>query len=48
MYREPNIVINTSKKNRWAGHLVRMSDDRTLKKVLLGKTDGNRKAGRPK
>jgi hypothetical protein len=25
-----------------------MSDDRTVKKVLLGKPDGRRKAGRPK
>lgn len=34
--------------NVWAGHLVRTSDDRTVKKVLLGKTDGKRKAARPK
>ena len=47
MYRKPNIVTNKSKKIRWAGHLVRMSDDRTVKKVLLGKPDGSRKAGRP-
>ena len=32
----------------WAGHMVRMSDDRTIKKVFLGKPDGRRKAGRPK
>jgi hypothetical protein len=25
-----------------------MSDDRTVKKVILGKPDGRRKAGRPK
>jgi hypothetical protein len=25
-----------------------MSDDRTVKKVFLGKSDGRRKAGRPK
>jgi hypothetical protein len=28
--------------------LVRMSDDRTVKKVFLGKPAGRRKAGRPK
>jgi hypothetical protein len=32
----------------WKGHLVRMSDDRTVKKVFLGKSDGRRKSGRPK
>jgi hypothetical protein len=32
----------------WAGHLVRTSDDRTVKKVFLEKRDGRRKAGRPK
>jgi hypothetical protein len=30
----------------WASHLVRLSDDRTVKKVFLGKPDGRRKAGR--
>jgi len=28
--------------------LIRRSDDRTVKKVFLGKPDGRRKAGRPK
>jgi len=32
----------------WAGHVVRMSVDRTIKKVFLGKADGQRKPGRPK
>ena len=27
--------------------LIRRSDDRTVKKVFLGKPDGRRKAGRP-
>ena len=31
-----------------AGHLVRMSDDRTVKEVFLGKPDRIRKAGRPR
>jgi len=48
LYRKPNIVTNKSKKTRWAGHLVRMSYDRNIKKVLLRKPDGSRKAGRPK
>ena len=49
MYRIPNIVTTIKvRRLEWAGHLVRMSDDRTVKKVFLGKLDGRRKAGRPK
>jgi hypothetical protein len=48
MYRKPNIVTTiTVGRLEWAGQLVRMSDDRTVKKVFLGKPDGRRKAGRP-
>ena len=38
MCRKPNIVT-TIKVGRleWAGHVVRMSDDRTVKKVFVGK-----------
>jgi hypothetical protein len=32
----------------FAGHIVRKSDDKTVKIVFLGKPDGRRKAGRPK
>jgi hypothetical protein len=32
----------------WTGHLVRTSDDRTIKKVFLEKRDGRRQAARPK
>jgi len=32
----------------WAGHVVGMSVDRTIKKVFLGKPNGRRKAGKPK
>jgi hypothetical protein len=41
MYRKPIIVTTiTVRRLEWAGHLVRMSDDRTVKKVFLGKPDG--------
>ena len=30
------------------GHLVKMSDDNTVKNAFLRKQDGRRKAGRPK
>jgi hypothetical protein len=49
MYRKRNIVTTTKVgRLEWAGHLERMSDGRTVKKVCLGKPDGRRKAGRPK
>jgi hypothetical protein len=48
MYRKPNIVATiTRRRLEWAGQPGRMSDDRNIKKVFLGKPDG-RKAGRPK
>jgi hypothetical protein len=40
---EKNIVTTTKVRIEWAGHLVRMSDDRTVKKVFLGKLAGGRK-----
>ena len=36
------------KRLAWAGHLVRMNNDRTLKEILYTKPDGARSAGRPK
>jgi hypothetical protein len=42
------LLLHKNKRLKWAGHLVRMSDDRTVKKVFLLKPDGIRKAGRPK
>jgi hypothetical protein len=48
LYRKPNIVTTiTVRRLEWAGHVVRTSDDRTAKKLFLGKPDGRRKAGRP-
>jgi len=47
--RKPNIVTATQvRRLEWAGHLVRKSDDRTVKKGFWGKPDGRRKARRPK
>jgi hypothetical protein len=49
MYRKPNIVTTIKvRRLEWAGHLLRMSNDRTVKKVFLGKPDGGRKVGRLK
>ena len=49
MYRKPNIITTIKvRRLELAGQLVRMSDDRSVKKVILGKPDGRRKATRPK
>ena len=49
IFNEPNIVnyINV-KRLAWVGHLVRMNNDRTLKKIFNTKPDGVRSVGRPK
>jgi len=41
-YDQQNIVI--VKRLCWAGHLVRMSDVTTVKKLLLGKPQGKNKS----
>ena len=33
---------------RWAGHVIRMKNDRVAKKVLVSQFDGSRPIGRPK
>jgi hypothetical protein len=47
-YPPTNQISQDNSNSSWAGHLVRMSDDRTIKKVFLGKPDGRRIAQRPK
>jgi hypothetical protein len=42
---KPNIVTTIKERRlEWAGHVVRMSDNRIVKKVFLGKPDGRRRA----
>ena len=49
MFNDSNIVIYIkAKRLAWAGHLLRMSDERTLKKIFNTKPDGTRSVGRPK
>jgi hypothetical protein len=49
MCRKTKIVTTVNiRRLEWAGHLVRTSDGRTVKKVLLGTPGGRRKVGRPK
>ena len=49
IFNEPNIVNYIKvKRLAWAGHLVRMNNDRTVKKIFNTKPDGARSVGRPK
>jgi hypothetical protein len=36
-----------ARRQEWTSHLVRMFDERTVKKAFLWKADGRRKASRP-
>jgi hypothetical protein len=48
-FNEPNIFTYIKfKRLAWAEHLVRMNNDRTLKKIFSTKPDGVRSVGRPK
>jgi hypothetical protein len=48
LYSLPNIVREVkSGRMRWAGHVVRMGEERGLHMVLVGKPERNRPLGRP-
>jgi hypothetical protein len=43
MYRKPNIVTTIKvRRLEWVGHVVRIADDRAVKKAFLGKPGGRR------
>jgi hypothetical protein len=49
MFKDSDIVVYIkAERLAWAGHLTRMSDERTLKKIFSTKPDGTRSVGRPK
>ena len=49
LYSTPNIVrMIKSRRMRWAGHVVRMDEERGVCRVLLGKQEGRRPLGRPR
>ena len=49
LYAEPNIVgVYRGNRLRWLGHLERMSEERTAKKVYRGEMQGRRMRGRPR
>jgi len=49
LYASPNIVqVIKWRRMRWAGHVVRMGEDRGVYRVLVGKLEGRRPLGRPR
>jgi len=49
LYSSPNIVrVIKSRRMRWAGHVVRIGEERGVYRVLVGKPEGRRPLGRPR
>jgi hypothetical protein len=49
LYSSPNIIRQTkSRIMRWAGHVVRMGEERNVYRVLMGNPEGKRALGRPR
>jgi hypothetical protein len=49
LYSSPNIIsMMKSRKMRWAGLVARMGAKRNAYKILVGKPEGKRPAGRPR
>jgi hypothetical protein len=49
MFKDSDIVVYIkAKRLAWAGHLTRMSDEKTLKKIFSTTLDGIRSVGRLK
>ena len=49
LYSSPNIVrVIKSRRMRWAGHVARISEERGVYRVLVGKPVGKRPLGRPR
>jgi hypothetical protein len=49
LYSSLNIVrVIKSGRMRWAGHVARMGEGRSLYRVLVGRPEGKRPLGRPR
>jgi hypothetical protein len=49
LYSSPNIVrVMKSRRMRWAGHVARMEEGRSVYRVLVGRPEGKRLLGRPR
>jgi hypothetical protein len=48
LYSSPNIIrVIKSRRMRWAGHIARMGEGRSLYRILVGRPEGRRPLGRP-
>ena len=48
LYRSLNIVRIIKSRSRWAGHVARMKEGRSVFKILTGKPTGKGSLGRPR
>ena len=49
LFREPDIIkFLKIQRMKGAGHIIRMKDDRTTKRILLARPIDDRKRGRPR
>jgi hypothetical protein len=49
LYSLPNIVrVVKSRRMRWADHVARMGEGRSVHRVLVGEPEGRRPLGRPR
>ncbi|PSN56106.1 hypothetical protein C0J52_10651 [Blattella germanica] len=49
LFGQPDIVVKIKQERiRWAGHVQRISETGTAKKVFIGKLEGRRRRGRPR
>jgi hypothetical protein len=49
LYYSPNIVrVIKSRRMRWAGHVARMEEGRSVYRVLVGRPERKRPLGRPR
>jgi hypothetical protein len=49
LYSSLNIVrVIKARRLRWAGHVARMGEGRSVYSVLIGKPEGKRPVGRPR
>jgi hypothetical protein len=49
LHSSPDIISQIkSRRMRWAGHVARMGEERSVCKVLVGNPEGKRPLGRPR